>query len=240
MTKKGDKKNLSPLKSIIFACHKGLFRLYSCCVFCRKFCVMRTKINFILLFILIVFAIESFAKTMTLKRTVSHTRNLDQISLTFKESAVELHTNVFQLSRQNMTSSPRLGHFETSITPELRSLKEMLTTHHGMLNRHSSVQPSRLIPHAPVLHLNEQKVDYSYLYSSHLESVFNRARQRNWSCVRCAEYKKDGDSILRIVRNRGQKEKRRTFSLEDLNCRYMDEERIECIDPQFGIFEIAR
>ena len=44
--------------------------------------------------------------------------------------------------------------------------------------------------------------------------------------------------LVRRRGNRGQRARRRAFSVEDLNCRRLDEQRLECIDPEFGIFEI--
>ena len=218
----------------------------------KRNCVMYNKINSILsvkiseyiVLILLILTIKgivtkAFAETMTLRMTVSYFRNSDQTSFTFRETTVDFVTNVFQLAFQDTTSSPRLGQFETSMTSELRSFKNMLKTHYRILDNRIEIRPPRIIPHAPIIDLNEQKVHYNnYSNFSHLESIFYRVREREWTCVRCAEYRKDGRSILRIVRNRGQREQRRTFSTRQLDCRRLNRGRLECVDPQFGIFEI--
>ena len=181
---------------------------------------------------------KAFAETIVLKRDISYFRNSDNISLTFRETTVEFITNAFQVNSQDDTRSPQLGQFETPMTSELISFKSMLRSHYRILTINNNTTTLRIIPHAPIMHLNERRVDYDYPYFSHLENILDRVKEREWTCVRCAEYRKDGRSILRIVRNRGQREQRRTFSTRQLDCRRLDQEHLECVDPEFGIFEI--
>ena len=193
---------------------------------------------------------KAFAETIVLKMEVSHSRNLDQMSLTFKETTVEFMTNTFQVNSQNQTQSPQLGQFEISMTSIMSSLKSILRSYYRMLtvNSDNGLDLSSIIkaignapvtiPHAPILHLNDYRVPHDHTYFSDIRNTFREVREENWTCVHCAEYRKDGRSILRIVKRRGQREQRRRFSTRALNCYRLDQKRLECIDPEFGIFEI--
>ena len=194
---------------------------------------------------------KAFAGDIVLRMNVSHSRNVDQISLTFKKNTVELTTNAFQVDPQNKKQRPQFGRFITSMTSALRVAKSMFESYYKRLVNSShpdfsdifkaiDMSPPSPPPHAPIFYLNEQKVDYNHSYFSDLKMTLDEIKKRdNWICLRCAEYRRRGISILRKVGGRAQKtEKRRTFSMEELNCRRLDQERLECIDPEFGIFEI--
>ena len=186
-------------------------------------------------------------------------RNTDRTYLTFKKKTVELVTNAFQVDLQNKKQRPQLGRFVTPMTSTLRSVKSMFSSYHRVLvnskpfhlsqmsKLKSKGKKTRMIsmipiqpPHTPILHLNNQKVDYYHPYHSDLKGILNEIKERDfWTCLRCAEYRRRGKSILRKVRGRAEKrEERGTLSLEELNCHRLDRQRFECIDPQFGIFEI--
>ncbi len=152
---------------------------------------------------------EVFVETVILKMDVSHSRNLDQVSLVFQKTVVGLVTNVFQIDPQEANQPSRLGQFEISMTPELENFKSMLRSHYRVLTNNNITQNH--VPHASTFHLNGQRVDHNYLHFSHLESIFSRVRKREWTYVRCAEYERRGRSIIRIVKNRGQRERRRDF-----------------------------
>ena len=193
---------------------------------------------------------KAFAETIVLKMEVSHPRNVDQMSLTFKERTVEFVTNVFQINSQDQAQSPQLGQFEISMTSIMNSLKRILRSYYRMLtvNSDNGLDLSSIIkaignapvtiPHAPILHLNDYRVPYYHTYFLDIRNTFREVREEEWNCVHCAEYRKDGRSILRVIKKRGQREQKRKFSTRALNCYRLDQKRLECIDPQFGIFEI--
>ena len=226
--------------------------------------MVKILVNILLLLILgilIIFGISTrvFAEDIVLKMDVSHFRNTDRTYLTFKKKTAELATNAFQIDPQNKKQHPQLGRFVTPLTSTLRSVKSMFSSYHRVLvnskpfylpqmsKLKSKGKKTRMIsmipiqpPHTPILHLNNQKVDYNHPYFSDLKMTLDEIRKRdNWICLRCVEYRRRGRSILRKIGGRAQKrEERRTFSMEELNCRRLDRQRFECIDPQFGIFEI--
>ena len=205
---------------------------------------------------------EKQNKPLVLQRMVSHPRNIDQISWIFRENKVEMVTNTstYQKSKQ-----PRLGRFESSITPLLRSLKKRLNRYHGRLQQTVSlsslikdrrIQPSH-IPHAPILRLNAREIKEGSTFFKELEDIIQQIGNTKWKCVECAKYQKHKKGVFRIVRKRisvknkkeGSPSKQATkktsrylvqkkiLSKKSLNCIRKTKSRWECVDKKFGIFE---
>lgn len=194
---------------------------------------------------------------------VSHLRNIDQISLIFKQKTVELVTNTSSYQKKETV---RLGHFESPINFDLRELKEQIERYYVRLKK--TVPISQLIkddrvrpstdPHTSVLRINEEEIPSEHPYFKPLSSIIHQVWNREWLCIECAIYKKNRKAIIRTVKKRkpnlkektdkekNQKaivknqweEKEQSFSKKLLNCIPKSKRKMECIDLQFGIFEI--
>ena len=147
-------------------------------------------------------------KPLVLQMTISHSRNTDQVSLIFRADKVEMVTNTahYQKGKKN-----QLGWFESSITPELNSLKQRLNWYHSRLKKTVSiaslinkgpVPPSSHTPHAPLFRLNKEHIKEGGVFFNELEDIIQQIPNHNWTCVECAEYQKHEKGILRIVRKR--------------------------------------
>ena len=174
---------------------------------------------------------------------VSHYRNMDYQSLAFEGTNVEFVTNVFFFDAQEPNRLPSLGRFQTSMTPRLRILESIFRAYHEMLSRgKGSILDFPIVPHAPIMHINKQRLYYGMPLHSSVEDDFRAATEEiwngDWTCVACAEYRRDGRNISRTDRSVDREESRRRFSRRDLDCRSFGDGWLECIDPDFGIFEI--
>ena len=202
-------------------------------------------------------------RPLVLQWEVSHPRNTDQISLIFREKTVELVTNTDSYQKGKVA---RLGRFESSLTVELKDLKDQVGRYYARLKK--TVPLSSLIkdprvqasvdPHAPVLRISEEEIQRGNAYFNPLASIIYKVWEREWTCVECATYKKTRKSIVRTVKklkpNLNKKaderkasgkpsknqweERKQSFSKKLLNCIPKGKKKVECIDPRFGIFEI--
>ena len=200
---------------------------------------------------------------LVLQWEMSHFRNTDQISLIFKQKTVELVTNT---SSYQKGKTVRLGHFKSPISFELKELKEQIKRYYTRLKK--TVPISQLVkdprvrslrdPHTPVLRINEEKIHSEHPYFKPLASIIHQVWNREWFCVECAKYTKNKKSIVRTIKklksNSKQntnkeknqnaitknqwKKKKQSFPHKLLNCIHKVKKKVECIDPQFGIFEI--
>ena len=209
-------------------------------------------------------AASSTDKTpLVLQWEVSHPRNTDQISLIFRKDTVELVTNTSSYQKDKKV---HLGQFESSLTLELKDLKEQIGHYYNRLKKtvpmSSLIKDSRIRPtvdpHTPVLRISEEEIQTGHPYFEPLASIIYQVWEREWLCVECATYKKKHKSIVRTVKklksnlketmdqekvqsksSKNQWEKsKRSFSKKLLNCVPKGKKKIECIDPKFGIFEI--
>ena len=202
-------------------------------------------------------------RPLVLQWEVSHSRNTDQISLIFREKTVELVTNTSSYQKGKVV---RLGRFESPLTVELKDLKDQVGRYYARLKK--TVPLSSLIkdprvqasvdPHAPVLRISEEEIQSGHAYFKPLALIIYQIWEREWTCVECATYKKTRKSIIRTVKKLKQglkrsadkkkahgkisknqwNERKQNFSKKLLNCIPKEKKRVECIDPQFGIFEI--
>ena len=193
---------------------------------------------------------DSKLNTLTLQVEALGFRNKDFISLTFRKNSVELVTNTSGPVSRN--KSVRLGKFKKPLNTDLQFLQRRLQFYHTLVAKTKSpVDLSGLIkatgfrsvastPHQPIIKINGKKLNTSSPYYADLMRVFNEALsdKGNWSCVRCASYKKGKKSIQRVVRAKGQKLRRKSFQHRDLECRRFNKSQLECIDKQFGLFRI--
>ena len=195
------------------------------------------------------FAKTSSSTPLVLQMEISHPRNIDQTSLIFRKKTVDFVTNSFQISSKQESPKVRLGQFTTvlndnfkSLQKKIKSIKKRLISKNKKGNTKNMKGSIQMGPHTPVIRIGGEG---SYMTiqekDTHFESLRNilrKAENRKWNCISCAEYKKDGQSIIRVVRKKGDKAISRTFSRKSLKCISIDKDRIECIDPQFGIFEL--
>ncbi len=185
---------------------------------------------------------------LVLQWEVSHSRNTDQISLIFRKTHVELVVNTTSYQK---TPPPRLGRFVSDLNPRLQSLKAEVLSHY--LKRKESVPLSELVkpegllsaphrvPHEVVLRINEKEIYGADSDFQTLSRLIHQVWEHPWKCERCASYQKQKNSILRVVRKnqqRGTEEEKKVFSKKNMNCIRKGEDRMECMDTSFGIFEL--
>lgn len=196
---------------------------------------------------------EVSEKALVLQWEVSHTRNTDQISLIFRQNIVELVSNTSSYQKKG---SVRLGLFQSPMNPELKELKDQIKQYYIRLQQtiplSHLIKDSRVQPivdsHVPVLRINEEEMHEAHPYFKPLASIIYKVWERKWICVECATYKKRKKSIVRIVRKLKTElkektkkkwvQRRQSFSRKILNCISKGKNKVECIDPRFGIFEI--
>lgn len=206
---------------------------------------------------------SSFKKPLVLQWEVSHARNTDQISLIFRQDTVELVTNT---SSYQKGKAVRLGRFKSSMDPKLEEWKGQIELFYEQLRKtvpmstlikDPRVQP-KVTPHAPVLRIGEEEIQGEHPYFKPLARIIYQVWERDWICVECAIYMKKKKSITRTVRvlkpalkgkTAGKKKNqskakeqwkvtKQKFAKRLLNCIPKGKQRTECVDPQFGIFEI--
>ena len=191
-------------------------------------------------------------KPLVLQWEVSHARNKDQISLIFKGTTAELVTNTDSYQRDKPV---RLGRFKINMNLEFRVLRKRIRQYYLRLK--STVPMSSLIrdprfqsrvdPHAPILCINEENIQEEHPYFESLVRIIRQIGENKWVCVACAIYTKEGNFIVRTVtetsfsrtrvgRNRQSRKKR--FSREELSCFPKGKNKVECVDPEFGIFSL--
>ena len=189
---------------------------------------------------------------LVLQIQISHPRNVDQTSLIFREETVDFVTNSFQISSQEKSPKFLLGHFQTTLNDDFKILqKQIVSIRNNLISKNEKKvadskdkksEPVQVVPHAPVIYIGGNGDPLTIREDdTHFESLRNilfKVRDQDWKCISCAKYEKKGTSIARTVEKENQKATSRTFSREALKCVSLDEDRIECIDPQFGIFEL--
>ena len=215
------------------------------------------------MFLLIIFLQTTFSQKVTavanfkplvLQWKVSHPRNTDQVSLIFRQKTVELvvNTSIWQKEKNH----PRLGHFASNMTLKLKSLKKEIEQFHTRLKKTISVlsliKDPRFQPlpssHAPTLRINKEEIKEDHPYFQPLIHIIQKVWQIKWTCLECAIYQKEGNAILRTVKNpfltvdskkaATEKPRKKVFSKKKLKCISKKTGKIECIDPRFGIFKI--
>ncbi len=201
---------------------------------------------------------------LILQYEVSHSRNRDQISLIFRENKVELVTNT---SSYQERKNVKLGRFQSPLTAKLKTLKKQIAQYYVQMQKTMPLSAlikdprfqSEFNPHAPILRINEEEINNNHPYFDSLFSIIYKIWEQKWICVECATYKKGKNKILRIskrsisnlnnkssaAKTKGskkikdsQKIEKKTFSKKQLNCYPKENDKVECVDLQFGIFEI--
>lgn len=206
---------------------------------------------------------SSKKRPVVLQWEVSHSRNRDQISLIFRQEYVEL---VINTSSYQGGKIARLGRFKSPLNSELRILKNQIKGYYVQLKKTVSVsslikdsrfQKALVVdPHAPVLRINEEEIKDGQPYFKTLAKVIYKVWEHKWTCVECASYKRQKEFIVRTMKKLKQKGKT-VVKTEDsgkakkqwetntqklpkklFNCVSKKKDRVECVDPRFGIFEI--
>ncbi len=97
-------------------------------------------------------------------------------------------------------------------------------------------------PHASIIRvgMNGQSIEVreSNPYFKSLHRILLDAQKHKWECLSCAEYKKKGKDIVRIFKKKGRKPASMLFSKNKLQCLNLSQKRLECLDHQFGLFEM--
>lgn len=215
-------------------------------------------IGFSLLIHSFVYASE---QSVTLLWTVYHHRNQDRIAVILNQSDIQLAVNTSSFQKMNKTT--RLGLFQSTITPQLKLFKEQVL---HIYNRLQNMAPlssvikinkkfqsqSKFDLYAPIIYINKQKVKQDHFYFKTLENLIYKIWEHKWKCVNCAFYKKGNSFIQRTLYNptsvpeqkSGKKpplqwnKQKKKFSKKQLNCITQGKKKIECVDPNFGIFKI--
>lgn len=193
------------------------------------------------------------SQPLILQIQVSHPRNTDQTSLIFRQKTVELVTNVFQAS-SNQRQAVRLGHFHAPLNDHLKLLKRKVQVYRKLLNqRGKGIDLSKMMkatgvrsfhtdPHAPIIRLSRNRqsmeIKASHPYFQPLNNILQDAQKNPWTCLSCAEYKKKGKNIVRTFKKKGRQPASVVFSRSHLQCLNLNKQRIECLDQQFGLFEL--
>ena len=201
-------------------------------------------------------------KPLVLQWEVSHSRNRDQISLIFRQKYVELVTNTSSYQKGKIT---RLGRFKSPLNSELKTLRDQIKWYYVQLRKtvpvSSLIKDSRFQatvrdPHAPVLRINEEEVKDGQTYFKPLANIIYKVWEHKWTCIECASYKQQKEFIIRtmkkmnlrsttVVKTKGSDKTQKQWKTSKqklpkklLNCVPKGKSRVECVDPQFGIFEI--
>ena len=185
--------------------------------------------------------------------TVSHSRNYDQISLVFREDVVDLVTNTSTYQEEPV----RLGWLRNPMSEYFTVMRDRIEIYHAMLRDEVSVlelllnDPDlapyahllkpEIVPHAPVLTINGEEVAHDHPYFDGLVTIFDEVWKKEWSCVDCVTYRAIGDRILRIRTGEGKERSEIAVPRTVFDCFPVGDggSRIECVDPEFGIFEIS-
>lgn len=147
-------------------------------------------------------------RPMVLQYQVSHSRNVDQISLVFRQDTVQLVVNTD--SWQKETMPPRLGIFEASYNRELSRLKRELEHYHHYYTNTVSILslmelpdvpgfPPMPDPHASRIFIGGEEVWSEHDHYEVLFGIIQSVWDHQWSCVECASYRIQGDSIVRTI-----------------------------------------
>ena len=199
-------------------------------------------------------------KPLVLQWEVSHSRNRDQISLIFRKEYVELITNT---SSYQKGKTVRLGRFKAPLNSKLKTIKNQIKWYYVQLKKtvpaSSLIKDSRLQesgirnPHAPVLRINEEEVQDGQTYFKPLAKIIYKIWEHKWTCVECALYEQQEKFIVRTVKiesktvvktkslDKVKKQwgtSKRKFPKKLLACVPKGKNTVECVDHQFGIFEI--
>ena len=153
---------------------------------------------------------------MVLQYQALHFRNTDEISLVFRQDTVQLVVNTDSWQKETMPSL--LGVFEARYDIDLSILKDRLEiyrdihTEYGVEYRDYYTQFPTLMdipefrsmvapdPEAPIISIGGKEVSSGYDYYETLFEVIRSVWDHQWSCVHCASYRIQGDSIVRAIK----------------------------------------
>ena len=139
---------------------------------------------------------------------VSHHRNTDEVSLVFRQDAVQLVVNTDFWQEETMPR--RLGVFEAGYNRELSRLKTRLEVYHDYHAKYVSMRSlidipgfrstPDPIPHAPRIFIGGKEVPSEHGHHEVLFGIIRSVWDHQWSCVHCAFYRIRGDSIMRTMK----------------------------------------
>ena len=186
---------------------------------------------------------EQQKSALVFQYQVTHSRNIDQISLIFKKD-VQLVVNTSSFQESN---SKRLGIFINPMNEDLLRIKNKIQTYYKhrsqtislldfMKFNNKNIQPS-LLSNEIILRINDEEIRRSSSHFDSLMKIIYQIWDKSWKCLECAIYQKEGGSILRTVKHLDQK-KEKVFSRKQLECFSKTKRTIECVDQEYGIFEL--
>ena len=200
---------------------------------------------------------KSLAATKTrplvLQIEMSHPRTIYQTSLIFRKKIVEFVTNISQTPVKG--NPTRLGQFYKPLNKRLQLKKKQIQAYKRLLSlrKRDAIDLSKILkatgvnsfqtnPHAPVIRIGGDgqtiEVKASHPYFEPLRQILYNVGNDNWSCISCAEYKKKGKSVIRIVKKRGRKPASNIFPAKTFQCFSLNRKQIECLDIQYGLFKL--
>ena len=190
---------------------------------------------------------SSSPKPLLFQFRVSHQRNVDHISLVFRGDKLQLITNT---SSYQKSKTPSLGVFEINMNPDLKDLEQKLQAYYkelsstismlDFINKEGIKLRKSIDPHAPIIQINEEKIEDDDIKFGQLMPIIQNIWEHKWECMECATYSKKENRIIRTIKKpkQGEQEVVKTFSKQQLRCYDKPDKQVECVDPQFGIFEI--
>ena len=205
--------------------------------------------------------LHSFAyteeKPVVLQWRASHPRYTDSVVIVFNPGRLQMAVNTSLFQKKNQ--QPRLGVFQTVAIPRLQLFKEEVLQIYNRLK--STVPLSSMMkidqhfqpqsdPHAPVIYINKEKIKQDHFDFKLLAGHIYKIWEHQWRCIECAFYKKSKKSITRVSykpapvqeKNMSKRKKiirtKKRFSQKQFKCISQGKNRVECVDPEFGIFKI--
>ena len=192
-------------------------------------------------------------KPIIIQRIISHSRNTDQVSFIFREDRVDVNTNTTSLQ----DGTPRLGQFSSRYTKQLTELRKQVSEYYRVwtstvpassaISNNSLIRQRAMHPHAPILIFAGEQMPNNHPYSTPLSKIFYSIWENQWVCIKCAFYKERKNSIVRIIqtsdlpapggKSLNVQKTRKVFKKDQLNC-LPKGHKIECVDPEFGIFDM--
>ena len=161
-------------------------------------------------------------RPLVLQYQVSHSRNVDQISLIFGQDTVRLVVNTDFWQKEAMP--PRLGIFEAGYDRELSHLKRRVERYHhiqvntvsfrSLMDLPYVPNPPRPVSGASRIFIGGEEVSSGRPHYKVLFGIIRSVWDHQWSCVHCASYRMQGDSIVRTIKGWTSDGKRR-FYLKD-------------------------
>ena len=197
------------------------------------------------------------ADPLILQLEMPYPRNTKSTTLIFKQKTVEFITNSYRTKQKiNLKNkqSVHLGQFSMPIKEKFKLIKQEIEAYKKLLSSRKSLsndvlqilkipgRHSQYNPRTSHLQIREGQqsinIRESSPYFTALRDILTEARDNKWTCTLCAKYQKSNNFIVRFVKKQGRKPASTKFTKESLKCYPINPQKIECLDPEFGILEL--